>query len=86
MKCPFLISFDQRKFEVYFVWDKYFYSCLFSGTIGLVNLPGFHHKPVFISVNKICLLYTTDFQISLFNQVCQKVSFDGEVEYLNIQC
>jgi hypothetical protein len=32
------ISFDQCRFEVYFVRDKYCYSCLFSGAIGLVNL------------------------------------------------
>jgi hypothetical protein len=34
----FFISFDQCRFEVYFVRDKYCYSCLFLGAIGLVNL------------------------------------------------
>jgi hypothetical protein len=52
----FFISFDQYKFEVYFVWYKYCYSCLYLGAIGLVNLPAFHPKPVFISVNKMSLL------------------------------
>jgi hypothetical protein len=28
--------------------DMYCYSCLFSGAIGLVNLPGFHPKPEFV--------------------------------------
>jgi hypothetical protein len=50
MKCLIWPS----KFEVYFVWYKYCYSCLFSGAISLVNLlPIFHLKPVFISVNKL---------------------------------
>jgi hypothetical protein len=31
----FIISFDQCRFEVYFVRDKYCYSCLFWGAIGL---------------------------------------------------
>jgi hypothetical protein len=43
MYCPFYYyevslyaSFDKYKFEVYFVWCEYCYSCLFSGAIGLV--------------------------------------------------
>jgi hypothetical protein len=31
MKCP--LSFDQCSFEVYFVWYKYCYSCLFLGPL-----------------------------------------------------
>jgi hypothetical protein len=50
------ILFDQCKFEVYFVWDKYCYFCLFSRAIDLVNLPDFHPKPVFVSVNEVGLL------------------------------
>jgi hypothetical protein len=43
--------------EVYFVRDKYCYSCLFSGAIGLVNLlPAFHPKPMLISVSEMGLL------------------------------
>jgi hypothetical protein len=53
----FFISFDKWKFEVYFVWYKHCYSCLFWGAIDLVNLlSAFHPKPVFISVNKVGLL------------------------------
>jgi hypothetical protein len=40
--------------EVYFVQDKYCYSCLFSGVIDMVNiLPAIHCKPVLISVNEM---------------------------------
>jgi hypothetical protein len=50
----FFILFDQCRFEVYFVKDKYCYSCLFSEAIGLVNLlPAFHPKPMLISVGEI---------------------------------
>jgi hypothetical protein len=53
----FFSSFEQCKFEVYFIWDKYCYSCLFSGAVGLVNLlPSFHPKPVLVSVNEVGLL------------------------------
>jgi hypothetical protein len=38
----FFVSFDPCEFEVYFVQDKYCYSCLFLGTSGLVNLPAIH--------------------------------------------
>jgi hypothetical protein len=49
----FFILFDQCKVEVYFVQDKYCYSCLFLGAIGLVNLlQAFHPKPVLISVDE----------------------------------
>jgi transposase InsO family protein len=45
----FFISFDQCRFEVYFVKDKYCYSCLFSGAIGFLNLlPAFHNGPAFM--------------------------------------
>jgi hypothetical protein len=51
---PFFILFDQCESEVYFVRDKYCYSCLFSGANGLVNLfPAFHPKPVLVSVNEM---------------------------------
>jgi hypothetical protein len=60
----FFILFDQCKFEVYFVRYNYCYFCLFSGAIGLVNLlPAFHTQLVFISVNKMDLLQTTDCHI-----------------------
>jgi hypothetical protein len=50
----FFISFDQCWFEVYFVRDKYCYSCLFLGANGLINLiSAFHPKPVIFSVNEI---------------------------------
>jgi hypothetical protein len=53
----FFISFYQSRFEVYFVQDNYCYPCLFSGTIGLVNLlPAFQSQPVLISVNEVDLL------------------------------
>jgi hypothetical protein len=79
----FFILFDQCKFKVYFVRDKYCYSCLFWGTIGLVNLlPAFHPKPVLVSVNEMGLLQTTDCWIFLFNPLCQMVSFDGELSAL----
>jgi hypothetical protein len=53
----FFISFDQSRFEVYFVQDKYYYLCLFSGTIGLENIPpAFHSQPVLISVDEVGLL------------------------------
>jgi hypothetical protein len=43
------ISFDQCKFEVYFVWYKCCYFFLFWGAIGLVNvILAFHSKPVFV--------------------------------------
>jgi hypothetical protein len=52
-----LISFDQCRFEVYFVWGKYCYPCLFLGKFCLVNLfPAFHSQPVLISVNEVGLL------------------------------
>jgi hypothetical protein len=52
-----LYLIDQCKFEVYFVRDKYCYSCLFSEAIGLRNLlPAFHPKPVLVSVNEMGLL------------------------------
>jgi hypothetical protein len=52
-KWLFFVLFDQCKFEIYFVWHKYCYSCLFSGAINLVNLlQAFHPKTVFISDNK----------------------------------
>jgi hypothetical protein len=35
-----------------FTLSKFCYFCLFSGAISLVNLPAFHPKPVFISVNR----------------------------------
>jgi hypothetical protein len=64
MYCPFysyemssFVLFDQCKFEIYFVWYKYCYFCLFSGAISLVNhLSVFHPKPLFISVNNVGLL------------------------------
>jgi hypothetical protein len=37
---------------------------------------------VFVSVNKVCLLWTTDCQIFLFNLVCHMVSFDGKLSPL----
>jgi hypothetical protein len=53
----FFVSFDQCRFEVYFVWDTYCYSCLFWGAINLLNfLPAFLPKPVFVSVDEMCLL------------------------------
>jgi hypothetical protein len=51
----FFISFDQCRFEVYFVRDEYCYSCLFWRAIGLVNLPAFHPKPMLISVGEMGL-------------------------------
>jgi hypothetical protein len=39
-----------------FAQDKYCYPCLFSGTIGLVNLPAFYSQSVLISVNEVGLL------------------------------
>jgi hypothetical protein len=57
MECPSLCQFDQCRFEVYFVRDKYCYSCLFSGAMGLVSLlPAFHLKPVLTSVGEMGLL------------------------------
>jgi hypothetical protein len=54
MECP---SLSHLINEVYFVQDKYGYPCLFSGTIGLVNLLlAFHSQPVLVSVNEIGLL------------------------------
>jgi uncharacterized membrane protein len=48
----FFIFFDQWKFDVYFIQDKYCYPCLFTGAIGLVNLlPAFFPQPVLISVD-----------------------------------
>jgi hypothetical protein len=60
----FFMSFDQCRFEVYFVRDKYCYSCLFSGAIGLVNLlPAFRPKPMFISVGEMGLQVSCKQQI-----------------------
>jgi hypothetical protein len=57
------------------------------GAVGLVNLHSeFHPQPVFTSDNEVDLVYTTDCWIFLFNPVCQMVSFDGEVESVDIQC
>jgi hypothetical protein len=57
MECPSLSHLINVSFEVYFVRDKYRYSCLFLGAIGLVNLlPPFHPKPVLVSVNEVGLL------------------------------
>jgi hypothetical protein len=53
----FFILLDQSRFEVYFVQEKYYYSCLLSGTTGSINLlPAFHPKPVLISVDEMGLL------------------------------
>jgi hypothetical protein len=71
-------------YEICCVWYKYCYTCMFWGAIGMVNLlPDLHIKLVFISVNKLGLLQTTDCHIFLFNPVCQMVSFDGWVEFIN---
>jgi hypothetical protein len=51
------VLFNQCTLEVCIVSDKYCYSCLFSGTTGLVNLLwAFHPKPVLVSVNEMGLL------------------------------
>jgi hypothetical protein len=74
----FFFSFDQCKFEVYFVRDKYCYSCLFSGAIGLVNLvPAFHPKHMLISLGEVGLLQATNCWIFLFNPSRQVVPFHG---------
>jgi hypothetical protein len=81
----FFISFDPCRFEVYFVHDKYCYSCLFSGAIGLVNLlPAFHPKPMLISINEMGLLQGTNCWIILFNLVCQTVPFGGGIYQLTL--
>jgi hypothetical protein len=49
-------------------------------------LPAFHLKPMFVSVNKMGFLQTTECWIFLFNIVCQTVSFDGGVESIDVQC
>jgi hypothetical protein len=55
---------------------------MFSGAIGLINLPACHLKPVFISFDKMDLLHKTDCQIFIVNSVYQTVSFDGGDESL----
>jgi hypothetical protein len=83
----YFISFDQCRFEVYFVRDKYCFSCLFSGAIGLVNLlPAFYPKPMLISVGEVGLLEATNCWIFLFNPVRQMVPFDGGMKSINIKC
>jgi hypothetical protein len=53
----FFISFDQCKFDIYFVRDKYGYPGLFSGATGMVNLLlAFHPQPVLVSVDDMGLL------------------------------
>jgi hypothetical protein len=51
----FFISFGQCKFEIYFSWYKYCYSCPFLVAIDLVNLlPTFYSKPcLFLSIRWI---------------------------------
>jgi hypothetical protein len=56
IECPSL-SCLICKFEVYFFQDKYCYPCLFTGSMGLVNLLlAFHSQPVIISVDEVGLL------------------------------
>jgi hypothetical protein len=83
----FFISFDQCKFEVYLVRDKYCYSFLFSGAIGLVNLlPHFLPKPILVSVR-----IQDGFPVSnklldlLFKPFYQMVPFDGGINSINIK-
>jgi hypothetical protein len=81
------ISFDQCRFEVYFVQDKYATPACFGGGTGLVNiLPAFHPKPMLISVSVMGLLQATDCWIFLFNPACEMVYFDGRIMSINIQC
>jgi hypothetical protein len=83
----FFTLFDQCRFEVYFVRDKYCYSCLFSGAIALINLlPAFHPKPMLISIGEMGLLEATNCWILLFNPVHQMVPFDGGINSINITC
>jgi hypothetical protein len=83
----FFVSFDQCRFEVYFVRYKYCYSCLFSGTIGFVNLlPAFHPKPILISVDEIGVMEEMNYWIFFVNPVYQMVSFDGGIKSINIEC
>jgi hypothetical protein len=52
MECPSL----SHLIKFYFVLDKYCFSCLFSGAIGLVKLlPASHPKPVLVSVDELGL-------------------------------
>jgi hypothetical protein len=83
----FFILFDECRFEVSFVRDKYCYSCLFSGAIGMVNiLPAFHPKPVLFSVDEMGLLKATDCWIFLFNPFHQMVPINGGIKFINIKC
>jgi hypothetical protein len=53
---------------------------LFSGAIGSANLPAFHHKPMFISVNKLVFFKEQVVGSSFFNAVFQMVPVDEGVE------
>jgi hypothetical protein len=56
MECPFFLSFDQCKFEIYFFLDKLLLLPVFRA-IGLVNiLLAFHPKPLLVSINEMDLL------------------------------
>jgi hypothetical protein len=57
VECPSLSCLINVKFEVYFIWDRYCYPCLFTGTTGLVGLlSAFPSQPVLVSVNEVGLL------------------------------
>jgi hypothetical protein len=81
----FFILFDQCRFEVYFGIDKYCYSCLFSGAIGLVNLlPAFHPKPMLVSVSEMSLLSATNCWIFLFIHFLKCCLWMGELSPLTL--
>jgi hypothetical protein len=79
----FFILFYQCKFEVYFVQDKYWYSCLFSGAIGLVNLLlAFYPKPVLVSVDEMGLYRQQIVGYSFLIQFAKQCLLMGELSLL----
>jgi hypothetical protein len=87
MECPSLSHLINVSLKSTFSEISIAIPACFWGAIGLVNLlPAFHPKPVFVSVNDMGLLQTTDCWSFLFNPVCQMVSFDEGAESTDIQC
>jgi hypothetical protein len=81
MKCPSLSLLTNLGLNS--TLSKNCFYSLFRGDISMVNLLlPFHPKMVFVSVNKISFLYTTDFQVFLFIQFAKQCLLMGELSPL----
>jgi hypothetical protein len=74
---------SSSKLKSTFVQDKYCYSCLFWGAIGLVNLlPAFQPKPVLVSVNEMVFCKQQIVGSSFLIQFAKRCLLMGELSPL----